>query len=71
MKNFFRKYEEASLVVLALLLVAFIVIYFAWGIGYVVSETDNALDAQGVVAQNGGFNLTGAQMLNLHGLVSQ
>jgi hypothetical protein len=71
MKNFLRKYEEALLVVLALVLVAFIAIYFAWGIGYVIAEVNGTLNAQGSPPQNAGYNLTGAQSLDLRGLAGQ
>ncbi|HEX4104477.1 MAG TPA: hypothetical protein VHZ04_03345 [Candidatus Paceibacterota bacterium] len=71
MKSFFRKFEEPLLVVLAFVLVGLIIAYFVWGIGYVFSEANSALNANGTASQGTGFNLEGAQLLHLRGLVSQ
>ena len=71
MKSFLRKYEEPLLVVCALLLICLIVAYFVWGIGYVFSEANSALSTNGTSNKGATFNISGAQMLNTRGLVSQ
>jgi hypothetical protein len=67
MKKFFKAHPETVLVTLAALFIVLIVGYFAWGIGEVVAEVNQALKFT-PAEQKSDFNIQGAESLNLRGL---
>ena len=69
MKKILRKYPETVLTVLALIFLGTIIGYFSWGIGTMTGEIDRAVNNQPNPNGSMGFNLKGAQALNLKGLV--
>jgi hypothetical protein len=71
MKNLLRKYPQAALVTLALLLLAIIIAYYVWGIGDVVTAVNQAVNDKVSAGKTTGFDLQDAKNLNLRGLVSQ
>ena len=69
MQKLFKKHPEAILTVLAIIFLGIIGTYVAWGVGDVGGYVNNALNAKIDVNSYVGFNLSGAQALNLRGLV--
>lgn len=65
MKTFFGNYPQATLAIIAVVLLLIIVSYFTWGIGDIVMEVNRSVDASVASGTNPGFNLKGAQDLNL------
>lgn len=68
MKKILRKYPEAILTVLALVFLGIIFSYFSWGIGDALGTVNNALNPEIGLGQNIGFDVAGAQALDLRGL---
>jgi len=69
MKKILRKYPETVLAILAIVFLGVILAYFSWGIGEMVVEVDRAVNVTPEVSGGVGFDLRGAQALNLKGLV--
>ena len=53
----------------AIALIAIIVSCFAWGMIYISENLDSVFESKPTVAQTVNFNISGAQNLNLRGLV--
>jgi hypothetical protein len=69
MKKIFRKHPEAVLISLAVVLLAIIGAYVIWSVTDVAGEVNAALNASIAVRPYKGFDLSGAKVLNLKGLV--
>lgn len=70
MKKLLRKYPEAALAILALIIIAAMFYAFTWGVGDVVGALNRAVNAKSGEPGNVGFNLQGAKQLDLRGLVN-
>lgn len=68
MKHFLRNHTNTILVFLAIVFLAVIVGYFTWGIGYVVTEVNQANTGKASAAAVPGFNLNAAAALNYRGV---
>jgi hypothetical protein len=71
MEIFFRKHIEGFLVAFAIVLIAAMVGCFAWSMTYISESLDAVFEPRPNATQMIGFDLSGAQSLNLRGLVSQ
>jgi len=69
MKHFLRKYPETILIFLVALFLGIIIWSFVWGVGQVVGEVDRASNTKVDAGTAVGFDLKGAQGLDLRGLV--
>lgn len=69
MITFIRKNLEGFLIAATIILVGVMASCFVWGIVYVSQNLNAALQFKPAVPQATNFNITGAQKLNLHGLV--
>jgi hypothetical protein len=69
MKKLLRKYPETTLAIFALVLLAAIFAYFSWGAGDIVAEINRAANVASTTNGNTGFDMAGAQSLDLKGLV--
>ncbi len=68
-KKIWRQHPEATLTALAIIFLAIIIAYFSWGIGDLTTEINRAANTAPSVPGAAGFDLKGAQSLNLKGLV--
>lgn len=68
MKKFFKKHQEIALIGLTIILVAAISVYFVWGIKAIIVSVNESIGSNGAAGTSGGFNLKGAQGLDLKGL---
>jgi len=71
MKKLFRKFPQSILVTLALVFLGIIVAYYAWGISDMIGVVNRAVNTKPSSAGSAGFDIQGAQQLNLRGLVNQ
>lgn len=71
MEIFFRKHIEECLAACAVILIGVIIGCFVWGMTYISQNLDAVFEPRPVAVQIISFNLSGAQSLNLKGLVSQ
>lgn len=71
MEIFFRKHTEEFLMAFAVVLIGFTIGCFVWGMIYASENLDNVFTSKPVVGQTIGFNLSGAQKLDLRGLAPQ
>jgi membrane-bound acyltransferase YfiQ involved in biofilm formation len=69
MEIFFRKYVEEFLIGFAIVLIGVILTCFVWGMIYISESLNSVFESKPTVAQTVNFNLSGAQNLNLRGLV--
>jgi hypothetical protein len=67
MKILFNRYSYAILVVLAVAFLAIIIGGFTWGIGDIVTESNEAVNARLSTGQAPSFDLTGASALDYRG----
>lgn len=69
MKHFFQKSAELLLIILAMLFLAMLFVYLSWGIGYVASEVNRAVNTKQGQGAPTGFDLQNTQNVDFRGLV--
>ena len=70
MKLFLKRHTEGFLTASAIFLVGVTAWCFIWGMTFLLQNLDDIFEAPTVGAQTVNFNLSGAQNLNLKGLLS-
>jgi hypothetical protein len=68
MEIFFRKHLEEFLIGFTIVLLGAMVFSFVWGMVYLSESMDSMFEPSSATATTAGFNLSGAQNLNLRGL---
>lgn len=71
MRHFLRNHTNTILVFLAVVFLAVIVGYFTWGIGYAVTEVNEANTGKASAAAVPGFNLNAAAAINYRGVAPE
>ena len=69
MRSFLGKHLELVLIVSTVVLVGVMAFCFVWSIVFASQNLNAVFQFKATVPQTAGFNLTGAQQLNLRGLV--
>ena len=71
MEKFFRKNTEAFLAGIAVLVIGIMSWLFIWSMVYVSQNLDSVFESMSAPTPTVSFNISGAQGLNLKGLVPQ
>lgn len=69
MQAFIRKHIEGFLILAAVVLIGVMAFSFIWGLTFASESVNSVFQPPSAAPPAAGFNISGAQHLNLHGLV--